>query len=181
MAFCITIRNPLRENADLSLRKFITKIDDEEINDREPVVDLSPLIDGTGTTANYTHTKDPEEVAQNQKVTYTIRVYNEGKIDAYASLIKDDIPDGLEFISYIEGDGSTNDTYRWKLVDEDNQEVTDPSKAKYIITDYLSKENESEGSNLIKAFDKDTMEELDYRDVKVEFKVTEPNTSDRNI
>lgn len=181
VAFCITIRNPLRENADLSLRKFITKIDDEEINDREPVVDLSPLIDGTGTTANYTHTKDPEEVAQNQKVTYTIRVYNEGKIDAYASLIKDDIPDGLEFISYIEGDGSTNDTYRWKLVDEDNQEVTDPSKAKYIITDYLSKENESEGSNLIKAFDKDTMEELDYRDVKVEFKVTEPNTSDRIV
>ena len=98
-----------------------------------------------------------------------------------SSLIKDDIPDGLEFISYIEGDGSTNDTYRWKLVDEDNQEVTDPSKAKYIITDYLSKENESEGSNLIKAFDKDTMEELDYRDVKVEFKVTEPNTSDRIV
>ena len=28
------------------------------------------------------------------------------------------------------------------MVDENNQEVTDPSKAKYVISDYLSKANE---------------------------------------
>ena len=170
------------EYADLSLRKFITKVDDKEINDREPEVDITPLIDGTETTAKYTHTKEPVLVAQNQIVTYTIRIYNEGAMDTYASLVKDDIPQGLEFVSYTEGDGSINDTYKWKLVDENDNEVTDATKAKYVITNYLSKANEAnEGDNLLKAFDKNTMDSLDYRDIKIQFKVVEPNTSDRII
>ena len=52
----------------------------------------------------------------------------------------------------------------------------------YIRTDYLAKENEKEaGENLLKAYNKETMKEPDYRDVKVIFKVSEPNTSDRII
>ena len=37
------------------------------------------------------------------------------------------------------------------------------------------------GENLIQAFDSDTMETPDYKDVRVAFRVTEPNTSDRII
>ena len=162
---------------DLSLRKFITAVDDKKITDRVAQVDLTELKSGKSTTAKYTHTKEPVLVATNQIVTYTLRVYNEGPQDAYASVIKDDIPEGLEFVAYKVGDGSVNDVYKWKLLGEDGKVVTDPSKAKYVTTTYLSKDKT--GKNLIKAYRPETMKELDYRDVKIQFKVTEPNTSDR--
>ena len=63
-----------------------------------------------------------------------------------------------------------------------------PEEATLIQTDYLSKEQEKEeGANLIRAFDPEkeiSSEEPynpDYRDIKIAFKVTEPNTSDRII
>ena len=177
---------------DLSLRKFITHVNgedfDREITDRVPKVTLTDEFkDETNddvTTAIYEHTKEPAVVQQGNIVTYTLRVYNEGPEDAYASIVKDDIPEGVEFVQYTEGDGSVNETYRWKLVDENDNEVTDVSKAKYIVTDYLSKENgkitnDGSNQNLIKRFDGKTMNELDYKDIKVQFKVTEPNTSER--
>ena len=162
---------------DLSLRKFITAVNDTEITSRIPVVDTTALKDGTATTATYTHPKDPVLVSNGNIVTYTIRVYNEGEIDGYAQKVKDDIPEGLEFLP----DNETNKEYRWKLLDEDGNETEDVSKAKSIVTDYLSKEQEkTKGENLIKAFDKETGE-LSYKDVKVAFKVIEPSTSDRII
>ena len=170
---------------DLSLRKFITAVKDgatgveNAVSTRIPDVDLATLISGESTTAKYTHTKEPVFVHTSDIVTYTIRIYNEGTEDAYASVIKDDLPDGLEFVTYTAGDGSVNDTYGWKLVDENDNEVADASKAKYIVTSYLAKD--SDEKNLIKFFNKDTMTELDYRDVKVQFKVTEPTTSDRIV
>ena len=60
-------------------------------------------------------------------------------------------------------------------------------EAEGIRTDYLSKEQEKEeGSNLIEGFDKEAYErgeivEPKYKEVKVVFKVTEPNTSDRIV
>lgn len=170
------------EKFDLALRKFITEVNNEEITSRIPQVDKSKfgtIVDGKEvTTCTYNHTKEPVRVAQNDVVTYTIRIYNEGTKAGYAAVVKDDIPDGLEFLP----DNETNKTYRWKLFDENMNETSDVSKAKYITTDYLSKEQEKEaGSNLLKAFDAGTMDEPDHRDVKVAFKVTEPNTSDRII
>jgi len=173
---------------DLSLRKFITHVQgdgvDKEITNRIPQVTLTDdFKSGKVTTAMYEHTKEPVVVQQGNTVTYTIRVYNEGPEDAYATLVKDDIPDGVEFITYTEGDGSVNDKYRWKLLDENDNPVDDMSKAKYIVTDYLSMEQgkvkDGVNENLLKAFNSETMTELDYRDVKVQFKVIEPNTSER--
>ena len=181
---------------DLSLRKFITHVNgvdyegneiDRNITDRIPRVTLTDEFkdkeNDEVTTAIYEHTKEPVIVQQGNTVTYTIRVYNEGPEDAYASIVKDDIPDGVEFIKYTEGDGSVNDTYRWKMVDENDKEVSDISKAKYIVTDYLSMEQgevkDGVNSNLLKGYDSKTMKELDYRDLKVQFNVTEPNTSER--
>ena len=168
---------------DLALRKFITKVDDKDINSRIPVVTLTDEFKaGTATTAKYEHTKEPVVVQQGNIVTYTIRIYNEGPHDAFASLVKDDIPDGVEFVKYTEGDGSVNDVYGWKLVDAYNNVVDNADDAKFIVTDYLSAAkgtiNDGVNSNLIKAYD-GSRNELDYRDVKVQFKVTEPNTSER--
>ena len=59
------------------------------------------------------------------------------------------------------------------MLDENGKETGDPSKAKEIVTDYLSKAKEkTAGSNLIKAFDK-TTGKLDYRDLKIVFKVSQ--------
>lgn len=94
-------------------------------------------------------------------------------MDGYASEIKDDMPQGLKFLT----DNKTNIEYRWKMLDKDGKETENLDEAVSIVTDYLSKEQEkTAGANLLKAFDG---EKLDYRDVKVAFEVTEPNTSDR--
>lgn len=162
---------------DLSLRKFITAVNDTKVTSRIPQVDVSGLKDGSSTTAKYDHPKDPVLVTNGSIVTYTIRVFNEGEVDGYASKIKDDIPEGLEFLP----DNETNKTYRWIMLDKDGNETEKVEDAKSIQTDYLSKEQEkTSGSNLIKAFDK-TSDELDYKDVEVAFKVVEPSTSDRIV
>ena len=157
---------------DLALRKFITAVNDTEITNRVPQVNIAE--DGT---ISYLHTKEPVEVVNGNLVTYTLRIYNEGTMNGYAKEIKDDIPDGLEFVP----DNSVNQEYRWKMLAEDGEtEVTDVEDAKYVVTDYLSKEQETvEGGNMIPAFDRETMTEPAYKDVKVVFKVVEPNTSDR--
>lgn len=187
---------------DLSLRKFITEVNGEKITEsREPQVDTSKLISGESTTATYNHSKEPVDVNTTDIVTYTIRVYNEGELDAYASKVMDDVPEGLVFIpaTYDENGKPTNTNaqYGWTLYrevkdgestipestisyDGKSYVITDKAEeADVIVTEYLSKENGTD--NLIKAFDSKTMTELDYRDVKVSFKVIEPTTSDRII
>ncbi len=144
-------------NFDLSLRKFITKINSTEITNRIPRVDVSGLSDGTKHTATYTHPKDPIVVKNGDTVVYTIRVYNEGKQDGTATQITDYIPEGLRFVE----NSTINETYKWE-VSEDGKTIT---------TDYLANKE-------IKAFNKET-KVLDYKDVLVEFYVTEPNTSER--
>ena len=157
--------------ADLALRKFITELNNTQVNpNRAPQVDVTDLVNGTATTAKYDHTKTPIEVQENDIVTYTLRIYNEGTKNVYASLVKDDIPEGLEFIV----DNELNKKYNWKMLDENKNETTDVSKAKYIVTDYLA-------NDLIKAFNPKEMSTLDYRDVKVSFKVKAPTTKDQEI
>ena len=149
---------------DLALRKFITAVDDTEITNRIPQLSI-----GEDGNIHYDHTKDPVEVENGNIVTYTLRIYNEGMMAGYASRVKDDVPDGLEFLP----DNEINQEYRWVLSEDGTS----------IETDYLSKEQEqTEGANLIKAFDPElgiTDTNPDYRDLKIAFRVTEPNTSDR--
>ena len=122
---------------DLSLRKFITKIDNADVTDRVPKVNTTPLDDGTATTAKYDHTKEPKIVVKGQTVIYTLRVYNEGTIDGYASEITDDLPAGITFLPNNE----TNKTYRWKMYDKDGKETDKVADAVKIKTDYGAKEN----------------------------------------
>ena len=170
------------ERFDLALRKFITGVNDQAISNRIPDVDTSKfgtIVDGKEvTTCTYNHTKEPVRVEQNDTVIYTIRIYNEGTQAGYASIIKDDVPDGLQFLP----DNTINKTYRWVMYDSQGNQTNDATQAKYITTDYLSKDQEqTSGGNLITAFDKATMDSPSYKDVRVAFKVTQPNTSDRII
>ena len=166
---------------DLALRKFITQVNEEAVTNRIPQVDTSKFgsigADGKPvTTMTYNHTKEPILVNTTDIVTYTIRVYNEGEVNGYATEVKDDLPEGLEFLP----DNATNKEYRWQLLDKDGKVTTNIKEAVSIITDYLSKEQEkTSGSNLLKAYDKTTMKTPDYKDVKIAFRVTEPQTSDR--
>ena len=180
---------------DLALRKFITKVDGEAPEaSREPVPDVSTLIDGTYDrngkkehTATYNHPKDPLWVKNGSKVEYTIRVYNEGSEDGYAYEVSDDIPNGLVF----EADGATNKAYGWVMYremtegDENiaKEDIIEYNGKKYVITTkteeatmirtrYLEK-------TLIKAFDPET-KTLSYADVKVVFTIKEPKDFDKD-
>ena len=179
---------------DLALRKFITQITDEEVTTRIPQVSY----DEENQKITYTHPKDPLDVVTGDIVTYTIRVYNEGKQAGYAKEIMDDLPDGLKFLP----DNEINTEYRWKMYRkvqdgeevEENADVITRGEIKYIavdnveeaeviVTDYLSKEQEkTEGENLLNGFE--PTEEISdtnpsYKDVKVAFEVVEPNGSDK--
>jgi len=162
---------------DLALRKFITAVNDTQITSRIPQVDVSHLKEGTATSATYTHPKDPVLVSNGNIVTYTIRVFNEGEMDGYASLIKDDIPEGLRYLP----DNDINKEYRWTMLDKDGNATTNVEDAVSIVSDYLSKEQEKvSGENLLKAFNKN-LDTLSFKDVKVAFEVIEPATSDRIV
>lgn len=167
---------------DLALRKFITGVNDKEVTTRIPEF----YIDEDG-NYRYRHSKEPVEVIDKDIVTYTIRVFNEGTIAGYAEEIEDDIPQGLIFLP----DNSTNIEYKWKMYyydeNENLVETDDAEKAQVIRTDYLSEANgtinDETGinSNLIQAFNKDSMECPDYRDVKVAFKVTQEDLPEDKI
>ena len=158
---------------DLALRKFITEVNEQEVINRAPV--FTKINDKE---YKYEHTKEPLEVANGNIVVYTLRIFNEGNTKGYAQKIKDNLPEGLEFLPEHE----VNKNYGWVMYKEDGTEATEVSEAIYIETNYLSKEQEKEvGANLLDAFNTETMTMPDYKDVKVAFKVTELNTSDRII
>ncbi len=169
---------------DLALRKFITNISDKDVTSRIPQV----KYDKDNNKITYEHTKDPLDVVTGDIVTYTIRVFNEGEVDGYASKVSDDVPDGLEYLP----DNNLNKEYRWVMYDKDGKETTDVKNAVKLTTDYLSKEQGEarmaanselkENPALLTAFD-ETKEisdtNPDYADVKIAFKVTEPNGSSK--
>ena len=154
-------------NFDLALRKFITKVQDTDVTTRIPQVKYE---DGQ---ISYEHTKDPLVVHVNDVVIYTLRIFNEGNIDGYASEITDDIPEYLEYLP----ENETNTQYLWKMYDKDGNETQDVSKAEKVKTTYLSKENEkTAGENLLKAFD-GNVANISYKDIKIAFKVKDPNSN----
>ena len=159
---------------DLALRKFITGVNETQIDNRVPVFTITE--DGKYV---YEHTKEPVDVKTGDVVTYTIRIFNEGNMAGYAELVKDDIPDGLLFLP----EHQTNIDHRWVMYTEDGEVTENPEEADYIETDYLSKAQEEETGrvNLLQAFNPETMTQPDYHDIEVAFEVTEPNTSDRII
>ena len=145
---------------DLALRKYIASIDGKA-QDREPQVDVTPLKNGEK-TAIYKHSKAPLAVNKGSRIIYTLRVYNEGDVDGYASKITDYLPANLEFVT----DSTINTQYGWHEVEGSN--------GRKYETDYLkpaeihAAEEGWTDSNKIKAFDGTT---LDSKFVQIEVKV----------
>lgn len=168
------------EKFDLALRQFISNVNNEQIQERIPQVDFSnfgKIVNGKQiTNCEYKQSKEPVKVVKGDVITYTIRVYNEGTQPGYATEIKNYISEGLEFLP----DTETNQKYRWKMHDENGNLTTDLSNAKYLTTDYLSKDVESV-KNLLGPFDLTYTNEPEYRYVKISFKVCEPKTTERII
>jgi len=168
---------------DLALKQFLTKVNNIDIKDRIPTVDSTNYgqLNQNGqeiTTMTYKTVKDPIRVENQDTVKFTIRIYNEGTQDGYASLIRNEISESLEYLPESE----TNKKYGWFYVDEANQPVQDMSKVKYLATDYLSKNKEkNKDDNLIKYFNSKTMTTPEYKDVEIEFKVKEKVPQNRII
>ena len=168
---------------DLALKQFLTKVNNTDIQDRTPTVDSTNYgqINPNGqeiTTMTYKTIKDPIRVENQDTVKFTIRIYNEGTQDGYASLIRNEISESLEYLPESE----INKKYGWIYVDEANQPVQDMSKAKYLATDHLSKAKEkNKEDNLIKYFNSKTMTTPEYKDVEIEFRLKENVPQNRII
>ena len=170
---------PLR--FDLALRKFITKVDSESDARKLTAEDLAGRVPRTQINngqITYVHDKTPPIVAPGDIVEYTIRVYNEGDISGFAKKVRDTIPEGLTYLP----NNDTNLEYQWYFIDEAGNVVDDIEDAKYIETEYLSRDaamqREANGeqpdvaNTLIKAFDKNG-DVVFYRDIKIVFRVNE--------
>lgn len=139
----IIIQN-VNTNADLLLRKYITKINGIKIDSsREPVFEVK---DGERI---YKHTKMPVIVESGDIVRYTIRIYNEGRTTGYATEIKEYLPEYLQFVE----ESSTNKKYNWKV----------SSDGRTVTTDYLS----SQGIGAYTG----SLSTIQYKDVEIECKI----------
>ncbi len=189
---------PEKNEFDLSLIKRIVQVNNQNVPERLHGIDVSDLnVIGAngqmGTEVVYDMDKTPVMVKQGDIVTYTLRIYNQGTMDGYASEISEDIPEGLEFIwsakTGADLDADTTLTSEEKEAVEFNQDylwqiaqIDSNGKTTLITTDYLSKDNETtvEG-NLIPAFgDNDgtkTEADLHYKEVSVKMKVVAENIS----
>lgn len=168
------------EKFDLNLKQFISAVNNEKIDNRQPYTDLADFgkivnnVQITNCVKN--NEKEPLKVVKGDTLTVTIRIFNEGTQPGYAAEIKDYVPEGLEFIPQSE----LNQYFRWTMHDEKGNVTTNLSELKYLTTDYLAKEID-ESKNLIGLFDVAYRNEPEYRDIKVLFKVLEPTTENRII
>ena len=173
---------------DLSLRKFITSINGQELigeNSRIPKIDLSKLNtidDRTGaliTTATYTHPKDALLVEAGNRVVYTIRIYNEGELDGTATSITDYLPEGLKLVPSEES--AINDKYGWQIGESEREITTNYLQDTTIKAYDPTKTTEEDGWQKAEVGDSG----LYYADVQVECEVVADITGEsqslRNI
>ncbi|MCI8654528.1 MAG: hypothetical protein HFJ48_01445 [Clostridia bacterium] len=117
-----------------------------------------------------------EYVNEEDVVIYTIRVYNKGEIKGYAQEITNEISENLEFLPNHE----VNQNFKWSMYDKNGKQTQNVKKATQLKTRYLSKEEnigeDNSSTNLIQASDDAT--KLDYKDVKIAFKVKNPDETD---
>ena len=153
---------------DLALRKFITSINGKAPSvTRVPSIatsEVTALKNGIKTTAVKSHPKDALEVTTGDRVVYTIRIYNEGKVAGKATQITDYLPEGLKLAGNSKK-GDINYDYKWK---------TDPEDGKKVSTDYLK-------NTTIPALSEKS-KEVACKDVKIECIVTATSKMDlKNI
>lgn len=189
---------PIEKKFDLALFKHISAISkDPKIENGEYITDTgnidgkylrAPIVTAidkeTGKITYKENDKTALSVEPGDYVLYTIRVYNEGDINGYASKIKDTLPLGLEFVT-------ENEEYNgiWKLegLDADGRQiVTTTWYAKGQGAELNSVPgDENYKANMLTALDKNgkiSNEEPanpDFLDAQILCKVTEKAESKR--
>lgn len=134
--------------ADLHIEKFVSKINNQEITNTMPIVTKEE--DGS---ISYKKSEQMTKVQYGDIVEFTMRIYNSGKEDGYASYILDKVPDGLRLIE----DNEINKQAKWQQTEEG------------YATSILSSGEE----NKIKGYDASFMELPDYKEIKIVFQVQE--------
>lgn len=115
-----------KDGLDLNLRQYLDSVNGEKlVSKREPVVET------TFGVAKYLHTKDIIYPQNADKLTYGIRVYNEGTIPGTAREVKFYIPEGLNFNDSSE----INSNYLWQISDDGRVATTGYLRDK-IINEY---------------------------------------------
>ena len=130
----------LRSNySDVAIKQYISSINNEDT--KQKVTTKDEIL----------------SVEQRDIITYTIRVYNQGETNSFASKITYYADKGLEFISTNE----INAKYKWKMVDKNGKETNNVSDAYKFESNYLE--------NI--ALDSFDGKELKYKDIQISFKV----------
>ena len=139
---------------DLALRKQIVSINhtyaekETEYNDRYAKLDTDKKQ--TNTIYDYYDVESNiPTVVENDVVKYSIRVYNEGKIDGTATWVTDILPSGLEYLK----DNEVNKKYGWKAFKEssaDNENAVKIGEKYYEEVDFDSKEITLYATNYLK-------------------------------
>ena len=138
---------------DFVLKKFATKINNTDTG-RSVTAKLND-----SKQVEYVENRPDKTIKDEQKVIYTIRVYNEGNQNMAGKKITDTVPTGLKLVEYRNGDNSINDTYKWK-------QNGDKIESTYLVGKTI------EGS-------KSYRDELPkYIDLQVEMVVVEDDTDD---
>ena len=164
----VYIKTDCLEKYDLSMKKFISSIDGNKTTNREPVATIKE--DGK---IEYTVNDKIEEAANNQKVIYTLRMYNESaEVNAKGKRIIEYIPDGLVFVP----DDDANAEYKWRMysVDEKGKptRTQNAEEADIIVTDYLrDKEIQKVDTENAKVY---------YSEVKALFRVDETKITSKD-
>lgn len=159
---------------DLGLEKWVSKvstIDGEEIS----------YDDRNTQDAGVEGREGDIEVTKGDIVTYTIRVFNHGNIDAYATKILDTLPEGLEIVepTYDEEGNATNlnALYGWEI-DENTLKLY----TNYLEDKIISKHIGTNGNTAHDGLNYSTSEEAiianacdncAYQEVKLEVRVTD--------
>ena len=143
---------------EAGMAKFVSKVDDTVIVGREPQV----TVEANG-NITYTKTGEIVKVKNNQRVEFTLRMYNEGNVTSEGQEIMDNIPEGLIF----DKENETNKAYGWKMYAKDENgnlvETEDETKATVVKTNYLT----------TKTIEKIQGTTVNYADAKLVLKVTE--------
>ena len=152
---------------DLSMQKYLYSIDEEKLTNKEIV---AKNIEGK---IEYTKNNEICKVANNQKLVFTLRIFNEGEKQTLGRDVYEYIPEGLEFIT----DSTINKENEWKMYKQDKAgnlvEVENIKDATVLKTDKLRNEQ-------IDGFDINNNELPKYKDIQIEFKVNENKVKDEN-
>ncbi len=124
---------------DLSLRQVVTEIDGipTEENRKITITGLEDLQEENSivTTAQYNHVKTPIVVKNGSKVTYNINIYNEASIDGTASIVKSQLPIGLELnVSKLSTQLIDGKTQYYIITEKGNKYIVQYDEAKNNIT-----------------------------------------------